>query len=569
VRERPCSMLVCFIVAGAALYGCAESARQPDAHVGTSKRAAGITSIEIDKSGLKPLSVPLSIGMKPTKPVDYTVLVQSPANRAYHFVTSGEIQFERMPNGRIVQYARFRSGALENPSNGDRVSFPLSIETAYEFGIDGEIWSIREPVVSLPATTPSPRLTSEQWSAFREEVRRSYSLDSGDAAFECAGQVFGLSGKSISTGFPMGPTNLEEFISRVSICTLAAVRGGDPFHDPAYRADLLVASPDELAQMKADMEESYREQFANTLKYDSDLRIRGTVAERGQEFFLADGITVIEFKGLKMTSTTSALIDPFTGLPYKVRNHVTAVGSPDASEDDELVKQMDGMEMAFQADLPQAVPQVVTISEPKPTITTGSDAGSLSDIYSRSVGAVYLVSAGNNMGTAFALSPTDAITSAHVVEGQDSAVLTGSAGKFQAQIVAIDDARDVALLRSKSGSFPTALPLSSDFPATGAQVAVIGCPYDPALCGTLTTGVVSFSNRPVDGISHIQVDAAINQGNSGGPILNLNGEVIGIAEFKVADPSFVGLSFGLASTEIRRFLEMQQVVVLVLPATAP
>jgi S1-C subfamily serine protease len=524
--------------------------------------------VEIDRTGLKPLVTPLNIGMKPTRPVDYTYVLANPATSRFEFIAKGQISFERQSDGKLAQITKLGSGALEDPKTGDTIPLPLSIETYYEFDANGEVWTIRKPKISIPTANPSSRLTDELWAQFRKEIVDEYSFESGNPAYECAGQVFGLNGQSVKSGFPMAPQNLEEFVTRISVCTLATIRGGSPVADEEYRQQLVGASPEELAEMLSDTEATYRDQFAGTLTYTSDVQIRGSVAEGGQEFLLAEGTTRATLQGVTIVSSTSSLIDPFTGLPYKARNRVTVEGSPNAGEDaKKFAQSMNGVEVAVQTELPQAVPQVVTVTEPKPVVTTSSGAGSLSDIYTKSVGAVYLVVANASMGTGFAISPSEAITAAHVVEGQDSALLQGPSGqRFRANVVARDAKRDVALLRIQGGTFPSMLRLSSDFPATGAQVAVIGCPFDPGLCGTLTTGIVSFSNRPVDGINHVQIDAAINQGNSGGPILTLNGEVIGIAEFKITEANAAGLSFGLASTEIRHFLDQQQVVISQLPA---
>jgi serine protease Do len=548
------------------LGACGTSASRPVVPVATQETTAAITSVEIDRSGLRPLAAPLNIGIKPTKPVDHTIIARTANGRGYQFVAKGQTYFERLQDGKIAQHFSLRSGALENPSNGDKIPMNFSLDLAYEFDETGEIWSIRKPVLSIPSTKPSDRLSDEQWSAFRKQLEDEYSYESGNIAFECAAQVFGLNGQSVGTGFPMAAQNVEQLITRISVCTLAAIRGGDPIAEPEYREQLLAATPSELAAILEDTKSSYRDQFTGTLKYSSDAQIRGSVTERGQEFLLAEGTTRVEFQGVTIISNASTLIDPFTGLPYKARNRTSVTADTNASDDAKSILGMNGTEVAILTDLPQAVPELIAISEPKPSVIASTGSGSLSDIYSRSINAVYLVAAGKAFGTGFTISSTDAVTSAHVVEGSSTATLAGSGGKkFEVAVVAVDSIRDIALLRIKSGAFPASLPISRDLPTTGAQVAVIGCPFDPALCGTLTTGIVSFSNRPVDGISHIQVDAAINQGNSGGPILNLNGEVIGIAEFKVADPSFVGLSFGLASTEIRQFLNQQQVVLSALP----
>ncbi len=126
------------------------------------------------------------------------------------------------------------------------------------------------------------------------------------------------------------------------------------------------------------------------------------------------------------------------------------------------------------------------------------------------------------------------LTNNHVVANARRIIVTLSGGKkLSATLVGRDPASDLAVIKIPSGSIDLIAPLgdSNDI-RVGQKAIAIGNPF--GLSHTLTTGIVSALNRSImteedaqiDGL--IQTDAAINPGNSGGPLLNSNGEVIGI-----------------------------------------
>jgi S1-C subfamily serine protease len=127
------------------------------------------------------------------------------------------------------------------------------------------------------------------------------------------------------------------------------------------------------------------------------------------------------------------------------------------------------------------------------------------------------------------------LTNYHVIEGADSIEVTlGDKSQFSATVVGSDSRNDVALLKVDPKGKPlTALPLGDSANLlVGQSVLAIGNPF--RFSSTLTTGVISALGRQVQTDEQtfideaIQTDAAINQGNSGGPLLNSRGEVIGI-----------------------------------------
>ncbi|XP_072315098.1 serine protease HTRA3 isoform X3 [Eucyclogobius newberryi] len=155
------------------------------------------------------------------------------------------------------------------------------------------------------------------------------------------------------------------------------------------------------------------------------------------------------------------------------------------------------------------------------------------------------------------------VTNAHVVSSntqvsgqQHLKVQMQNGDLFEASIKDIDKKSDIATIKINTQSKMPVLFLghSADL-RPGEFVVAIGSPF--ALQNTVTTGIVSTAQR--DGkelglrdsdMDYIQTDAIINYGNSGGPLVNLDGEVIGINTLKVA----AGISFAIPSDRITRFL---------------
>ena len=116
---------------------------------------------------------------------------------------------------------------------------------------------------------------------------------------------------------------------------------------------------------------------------------------------------------------------------------------------------------------------------------------------------------------------------------------------YDAKIIGYDESNDVALLKVEAAGLRPVRVGSSTALAVGEQVVAIGFPLS-AQDATLTVGYVSAKNRDVTtsnvAINMIQTDAAINSGNSGGPLFNMNGEVIGITTAKYSGTTASGAS---------------------------
>lgn len=154
-------------------------------------------------------------------------------------------------------------------------------------------------------------------------------------------------------------------------------------------------------------------------------------------------------------------------------------------------------------------------------------------------------------GTGFIISPDGQIvTNAHVVEDAREVTVTLADGReLTARVIGLDEATDVALLDVDETGLPTLDFGSSEVLKVGENVVAMGNPF--GLGNTVTTGIVSAIGRdlrsgPFD--DFIQTDAAINRGNSGGPLLNAEGDVIGMNTAIISPTGgSIGLGFAVPS----------------------
>ena len=209
-------------------------------------------------------------------------------------------------------------------------------------------------------------------------------------------------------------------------------------------------------------------------------------------------------------------------------------------------------DLQSQVDAASRVPGGVTVVDSMGNMSAGS-------VYAQNVQSVVLITCevagtsyfgqsatGTSAGTGFIISEDGyVVTNYHVVEGAKTInVTTHNDEKYSAVLVGQDSTNDVAVLKVESGkALPYATLGSSTDLAVGDQVVAIGNPLGD-LTATLTVGYVSAKDRDVttEGatINMIQTDAAINSGNSGGPLFNMKGEVVGITTAKYSGSSASG-----------------------------
>ena len=169
------------------------------------------------------------------------------------------------------------------------------------------------------------------------------------------------------------------------------------------------------------------------------------------------------------------------------------------------------------------------------------------------------------MGSGFIINEEGYIlTNYHVIEGaKDISVTLSDGNEVTATVVNYDQEKDLAMIKLKEGTkVPAVAELGdSDELYPGAEVIAIGTPLSKNLAYTLTKGVISGNDRTIQtdsgtSVHLLQTDAAINSGNSGGPLVNTKGQVIGINSMKLGSQSMgsatvEGIGFAIPINEVK------------------
>jgi len=149
------------------------------------------------------------------------------------------------------------------------------------------------------------------------------------------------------------------------------------------------------------------------------------------------------------------------------------------------------------------------------------------------------------------------VTNNHVIQGAEDIMVTVNGEKeYEAKIIGADPLSDLAVLeiQSKDKFVPVKFG-DSDKARIGDWVIAIGNPY--GFGGTVTAGIISARNRSI-GLSryedYIQTDASINQGNSGGPLFDMNGDVIGINTAILGQSGSIGIGFSIPSNSAKKVI---------------
>ena len=152
------------------------------------------------------------------------------------------------------------------------------------------------------------------------------------------------------------------------------------------------------------------------------------------------------------------------------------------------------------------------------------------------------------------------LTNYHVIStahqyGYAVSVLTYDGTTYQATIVGVDEDNDIALLKVDAAGVTPVTFGDSDSMSVGDTVYAVGNPLGEQLRWTMTNGIISAINRDMVYNGHsmtlLQTNAAINEGNSGGPLINMYGQVIGITNMKALSTGVEGIGFAIPTAVIR------------------
>lgn len=165
--------------------------------------------------------------------------------------------------------------------------------------------------------------------------------------------------------------------------------------------------------------------------------------------------------------------------------------------------------------------------------------------------SVFVLQSGDTLGSGFAYGSNAVITNAHVVSDRTQIYVTDYDGNTrEAFLAAIDEELDLAVVGITGASYTPIRPSNLAKLSSGDDVYAIGAPNSMAY--TLTKGVISSKERAAGDMVYIQTDAAINHGNSGGPLLDDTGCVVGVNSLKMSDSEGIGLAIPIDT--VRSFL---------------
>ena len=240
-----------------------------------------------------------------------------------------------------------------------------------------------------------------------------------------------------------------------------------------------------------------------------------------------------------------------TPLPFQAPVSPTPVAAPVATPQ-AAIQVQEGISQAVS----MARPATVAILGPPETQANPGQAG-LSDIHP-------FQGKDGTMGSGVIISSNGLVitTFARVVQKKEVQIMVFSRRhEYTADVLAIDQQTDLALLKIRGNeSFTAAILGDSDFVETGDLIFAIGNPF--GFSRTVTMGIISSSRRQlqVEGVLYpnlLQTDAAINDGDAGGPLINVRGEVVGITvAYYIPGNHFSGIGFAIPINDAKRLLNL-------------
>jgi hypothetical protein len=219
---------------------------------------------------------------------------------------------------------------------------------------------------------------------------------------------------------------------------------------------------------------------------------------------------------------------------------------------------------------PAVAPSATAAQPPTPTVATG-------ELIRTALAGIVRVQTPRGEGAGFAVARPNGevgiVTNVHVVgAATEVRVLAPNGEAWPATVLARDPVVDLAVLAAPGLALPP-LRLADGPPALGDPVFVVGFPVATRLPGepSVSRGIVS-AHRQIKNVEYLQTDAAMNPGNSGGPVLDAAGAVVGVATMDIRDDrgiAFEGVNFALPAPRVRAALALPpQPATAAAPATA-
>jgi len=180
------------------------------------------------------------------------------------------------------------------------------------------------------------------------------------------------------------------------------------------------------------------------------------------------------------------------------------------------------------------------------------------EMFQTALAAVVTIENEDGFGSGVIISPDGfVITNYHVIEKEkDISIRIKQDKKVSAIVIRVNKDYDLALLKITGDDFKT-LPFgNSDSAEIGDEIFAVGTPLNKSLGQTITKGIIS-GFREYNGVNLIQTDVSINWGNSGGPVINQNGRIVGIATMKVSGKGVEGIGFCIPANQVQEMLNIK------------
>ncbi len=196
---------------------------------------------------------------------------------------------------------------------------------------------------------------------------------------------------------------------------------------------------------------------------------------------------------------------------------------------------------------------VSQLSDLKDQLSSLGVSDSFASIIEQVLPAVVSINAAGGIGSG-AVFRQDGyiITNKHVVTGLSTVtVKTFDKKQYTANVIGESTTKDLAIIKINANNIPYLAFANSDNVKTGESVIALGSPG--GLDFTVTEGIISAVNRMINSVNHLQTDVPINPGNSGSPLVNKAGQIVGINTMKVQ--GFEGVGFAITSNEVQTAIQ--------------
>ncbi|KUO74198.1 MAG: trypsin [Desulfosporosinus sp. BRH_c37] len=246
----------------------------------------------------------------------------------------------------------------------------------------------------------------------------------------------------------------------------------------------------------------------------------------------------VAYASLCLISAVIGGLTTVSALPYIYPANVSPIQAKNPSSFTPVVYSANGTNFPVAQIAKNVGPAVVGVSNFQSSRSTFGNSG--------------LQEAGSGSGFVIDAQKGYIATNNHVIDGAQKITVSLSDGRnLDAKVIGADPRTDLAVLQVSDVSNLTAVNIGdSSKVEVGESVVAIGNPGGDEFARSVTTGVISATNRTLDlqgeaGFELLQTDAAINPGNSGGPLVDYQGQVIGINSAKYAETGFEGMGFSI------------------------